>query len=690
MSDLKSAKRQMEKLLQAGQLREACELGEKMCETYSQDADVWYLKGMAEAQSNAFDAAAQSFGRVLALAPDDAVTHYNLARIHRAQGRVDEAIASYREALRVQPNLPEAHNNLADLLREHMQIEEAETHYREALRQKPGFPEAWYGLGLVLEVRHDLAGARQAYEQALQRRPRFAEAHNNLGTVLKRLGDLAGAQAACLQAIECKPDFAEAWNNLGELRREQGEFAQAERHFRRAMEINPALVLAYVNMANTQRRLEDYAAAHATLERALKIAADDPLVHMACGNLAKDTGAYEDALNRFDRVLALRPQYAHAHFNRAVTLQWLGRMEEARAAFREALKYKPDYGEAYRLLEWGRSLDESVDDDIAAMEQLWNSPETGEEDRMHLAFALGKVAEGEGDYDAAFRFFSAGNQARRARIHYDIEHDVAEFERLMAVFSAEFFAARDGWGSTDATPIVIVGMPRSGTSLVEQILASHPRVAGGGELHDLLRTVRETLPSLRSNNFPEGALGLDRDAFTKLGEAYVARLRARCGDEAEHVTDKMPANFALVGMLRVILPRARVIHCRRDPLDTCWSIYKQFFGEGQHFSYGLEELGRYYRLYQRLMAHWAKVLPGYMLEFDYETLVNDQEDATRRLLEFCGLEWDKRCLEFHRTDRAVKTASVTQVRRPMYASSVGIAKRYGDRLTPLIKALEKT
>ena len=588
MTDLKSTKRKLEKLLQNGHLQEARRLGGRLCAAHPRDADAWYLKGMAEAQSNALEAAVESFGRVLALAPNDAVTHYNLARIHRLQGRIEEAVAGYRATLRLQPNIPEAHNN------------------------------------------------------------------------------------------------------LGELLREQGDYTQAEQHFRRAVEFNPKFVPAYLNLANTQRQQEDYAAARATLDRALAIAANDADVYMTYGNVAKDEGAHEEALGHFERAVALRPDYAQAHFNCAVTLQELGRLDEARTAFREALKFKPDYGEAYRQLAWGRARDPERTADVAAMERLWNAPETEEEDRMHLAFGLGKVAEDTGDFDDAFRYFSAGNRFKRARIRYDISRDTDRTERLMAVFNADFFAARGDWGCMDATPIVIVGMPRSGTSLAEQILASHPRVAGAGELRDLERVVKRTLPGLRRDNFPEGALGLDRDAFAKLGEAYVERLRAHGGPDVAHVTDKMPGNFALLGMLRVMLPRAHVIHCRRNALDTCWSIYKQFFGEGQRFAYDLEELGRYHRLYQRLMAHWATVLPGYMLEFDYESVIADLEGATRRLLEFCGLEWDDRCLDFHRTERVVKTASVAQVRRPVYSSSVGIGEKYAAHLGPLIKALEGT
>jgi len=586
MSDLKTSKRKIEQLLNAGRLQEARRLGERLCASHPGDADAWYLKGMAEAQSNAYDAAVRSFERVLALAPNDAVTHYNLARIHRAQGRFEEAVAGYRAALRVQPDIAEAHNN------------------------------------------------------------------------------------------------------LGELLREQGDYGQAEGHFRRALEINPKFIAAYLNLANTQRQKEDYAAARTVLDRALAIAANDADVHMTYGNVAKDEGVHEEALRHFERAVALRPEYAQANFNCAVTLQELGRLEEARAAFRAALKFKPDYGEAYRQLAWGRTGDAERAADVAAMERLWNAPGTDEEDRMHLAFGLGKVAEDNGDFEEAFHYFAAGNRLKRAHIRYDITRDADRTERLMAVFNAEFFAARGEWGCADATPIVIVGMPRSGTSLAEQILASHPRVAGAGELRDLERVVQRTLPGLRRDNFPEGVLGLDRDAFTKLGETYVARLRAHGGEDVAHVTDKMPGNFALLGMLRVMLPRARVIHCRRNALDTCWSIYKQFFGEGQRFAYDLEELGHYYRLYQRLMNHWATVLPGYVLEFDYESIIADLEGATRRLLEFCGLEWDERCLDFHRTERVVKTASVAQVRRPVYSSSVGIGEKYAPYLGPLIKALE--
>jgi len=298
MPDIKAAKRQLEQLLQNGFLQQARERGSQLCSSHSWDADVWYLKGMAEAQLNALDEAVESLGRVLLLAPNDAVTHYNLARIRRAQGRVDEAVANYREALRIQPNLPEAHNNLAELLHEQMQIEEAETHYREALRLKSGFPEAWYGLGLVLEARRDLAGAREAYKQALQRRPEFAEAYNNLGNVLKQLGDNYDALRAYEQAVEIDPQLTVARRNVALLLQESGRPLEAAAAYQKVLEVQPDLAEA----------------------------------HYGLGNALKDMGVAAGALACYARALELHPNYAEARWAQAMSQLPLVAHDEAEIA----------------------------------------------------------------------------------------------------------------------------------------------------------------------------------------------------------------------------------------------------------------------------------------------------------------------------------------------------------------------
>jgi hypothetical protein len=302
-----------------------------------------------------------------------------------------------------------------------------------------------------------------------------------------------------------------------------------------------------------------------------------------------------------------------------------------------------------------------------------------------LHFALGRTAGKAGADAAAFGHFAAGNRLKRATLDYDGAATGDNFARAAAAFDAAFFARHQGAGDASALPIVIVGMPRSGTTLVEQILASHPEVHGAGELPEL-GALATALAARTGGRYPECASAADAAAWGELGADYAAALAALAPDKAR-VCDKLPGNFSRLGLLRAMAPNAAIIHCRRDPLDTCYSCYSQLFAEGQPFAYEQTELGLYYREYEALMAHWHAVLPGRILEVRYEDVVGDLEGQARRLLEHCGLEWDPRCLEFHTTRRTVRTASLVQVRQPIYSSSIGRWRRHEKELAPLIEAL---
>ena len=638
---------------------------------------------------------------------------------HR-EGRRAEAEAVYRDILARAPGHTHATHLLGMLVQRRGDAEEALELLRRAVELQPNEPNYHFGLAITLSTQAHWPEAIAAYREALRLRPQWPEAWMNLGSALKAHGAMDEAQSAFRQAVVLKPDLADAWHRLAVSQESVGRYEAALESHQRALALQPARADFHVALGNTCRAMRRYDAANAAYGEALRVDPDnavayhargrmeyergdldaartafmhaarlrpgDAAIHLDLGVVARELGEHKSALAHYNRALQINPDDARAHYYRGVALQELGQLTEARAAYRAALELKPDYTEVFRALVWHQRYAER-DVEVESMERLWKRQTLDDERRIPLAFALGKVCEDLGEYDAAFAYFETGNRLKRATYRYDVAEEAAYVERLMAVFDAEFFAARDDWGSADETPIVICGMPRSGTTLAEQILASHPEVAGVGEVQDLPNAVWRTLPALGRENFPEGARGLAREDFARLGEAYVNRLRGHVGPAPARICDKLPGNFFQLGMLRVMLPRARVIHCRRNALDTCWSIYKQLFAGRQYFAYDLAELGRYYRIYERLMAHWAAVLPGHMLEFDYEAVVEDQEAATRRLLEYCGLDWDPRCLTFHKTDRAVKTASLSQVRRPVYGSSVGIGEKYANHLGPLIEAL---
>jgi len=305
---------------------------------------------------------------------------------------------------------------------------------------------------------------------------------------------------------------------------------------------------------------------------------------------------------------------------------------------------------------------------------------------MHLGFGLAKAHEDLGHYEKSFAYLLEANTLKRRSFKFDMEDAERRFRHLTELFEPSLYARLQGSGSPDQTPIFIVGMPRSGTTLVEQILSSHPQVQGAGELPWLKEIIENAFGAIDDDAFYDRVREADIETFSRIGAGYAGRLRER-SDGAAFVTDKMPFNFQFVGMINLVLPKAKIVHCRRDPLDTCLSIFKNYFSEGNHFAYDMGELGRFYNLYRGVMAHWETVLPGRVFDIGYEDLVSDQETGSRALLEYCGLEWDDACLAFHKTDRTVVTNSSAQVRKPIYRDSVRSWKRYEDQLAPLIEAL---
>jgi tetratricopeptide (TPR) repeat protein len=368
-----------------------------------------------------------------------------------------------------------------------------------------------------------------------------------------------------------------------------------------------------------------------------------------------------------------------AEDNRGLLLRESGRFEEATAAFRKALGAAPGYCRSWRhLVELKRFSPD--DPDLARMESLYGDVRLPTNERLHLCFALGKAYDDAGNPDRAFAHYQEGNAIKRRNLDPELAREAEELRKLREIFPPDFLEASDG-DTSPGLPVFVLGMPRSGTSLVEQILASHPKVHGAGELMLLRRLVRG-LPG----GFPENLAGLDDGELRRLGEDYLAGLRP-LAPGAARITDKMPRNFQLIGLIHRILPHARIVHCRRNPLDTCLSCYTRLFRNGQAFSYDLAELGQYYRLYDELMAHWRAVLPGRLLEIDYEAVVADPKPQVEALLAHCGLDWDARCLVPHENQRAVRTASAAQVRRPLYGSSVARWRRFEAHLAPLIEAL---
>ena len=588
--------------------------------------------------------------------------HNNLGIALHAQGRRNEAKAAYRQAIALKPDCLEAYNNLGNTLRDEGAFEEAATAYRQALAFRPDWAEAWYNLAGALENGGHPEDAIAAYRQALTLKPTFAEAYNNLGTLLKTRKQLDEATRCFQRALAINPHYAEAHNNLGNALRDWGQRTEAVAHYRQAVALRPDYAEVHNNLGALLQDLGLTDQALDAYQQALRFRPDYADVYYNLGVALQDRGLLEAAVAHYQRAIAIQPNFAEAYNNLGNTLKDQGAFALAAEQYQQAIALRPQFAEAHFNRAELKTF--RVDDpDIAVLEALIADRTSLTDHQVpFLHFALAKAWEEAGEPVRAFQHLLTGNALKRQQVIYDEVADQALFQRVIAAFGPERFQQSGVVGEPSATPIFVLGMPRSGSSLIEQCLASHPAIHGGGEL--------PTLATVAGADYPEIIQTLDGPALRRLGAAYLARLPMLPIGKTR-IIDKMPYNFLYVGLIRLILPNARIIHTVRDPVETCVSCFSKLFPTGQLYSYDLGELGRYYRGYHALMAHWRASLPDdAMLDVSYEAVVEDFETQMRRVIAYCGLPWDDQCLEFHRTQRPVRTASAVQVRQPLFRTSL--------------------
>ncbi|MHB0925792.1 MAG: tetratricopeptide repeat protein [Gallionellaceae bacterium] len=677
---------QLAALFNAGHHAELESRMHSLLERYPDSGFAWKLLGVT-LQMQGKDSL-PALRKATELLPDDADAHYNQGNTLMGLGRLDEAETSYRRALQIRPDDVDAHYNLGNTLRSLGRLGEAESSYRRALQIRPDFAEVHGNLGNVMLEQGRLDEAEADYRRALQAKPGYVVAHYNLGNILHELGRLDEAEASYRRALQIRPDFAEAHCNLGKALHDHGHLPEAEASYRRALQINPNYAEVHSNLGNTLHDLDCLPEAEASYRRALQIRPDYAEVHSNLGNTLRDLGRQDEAEASYRKALQINPDYAEAHCNLGNILLELGRMDEAETSLCRALEIKPDFVKARLSLALARKV-KADDENLAALIAVEEAARCGttplpDEEAMFMHFALGKSYDDIGDYDKAFPHFIEGCKLKRATFKHDPSKTVQFFTDLMRNFDAAAIDRLRGGGDPSCFPIFILGMPRSGTTLTEQIIASHPEVHGAGELRDL-STI--TWCSIDGVTFPDSVRLLDQARLTAWGAEYIGGLQ-RLAPDARRITDKMPENFFAVGLIHLMLPNAKIIHVNRNPVDTCLSCFTKLFDHKHEHTYELAELGRYYADYTRLMEHWRKVLPaGAFLDVRYEDIVADQEAQSRRLIEYCGLEWSDACLDFHKNKRAVRTASVTQVRQPIYKSSVERWRPYEKFLGPLFDAL---
>jgi len=531
------------------------------------------------------------------------------------------------------------------------ELQAAEKGYRQVLQVNPRQSDALHLLGVIAQQvgRHD--AAIDCISRAIAENSRVAAFHGNLGTAYDSAGRFDEAIASYRRAIELDPAYADGHHNLGIILKQLEKFDEAAGCFRRVIQLQPDFVDAHNNLGAVLAKQDQFSAAESALLRALELAPNHAEAHRNLGNLRSQQGRHDEAVAHLQRALEINPGYASA----MTTL----------AGFKR-------YSEADR-------------DEIKRLEEVSSGKQIPREDACNIHFALGKMYDDIGRWDDAFEHYRVAN--RLSDRHFNRESVVTGTDALIAANTPALFSAKANLGRRSDLPVFVVGMPRSGTSLVEQILASHGSVFGAGELTEL-GAIASALPSEvgSGRRDPSCLSRITGDCAKALADRYLDNLR-QLDAEAIRIVDKMPTNFWHLGLVAVLLPDAKIVHCRRHPLDVCLSCYFQSFSSRIDYAYDLRNLGAYYRQYERLMAHWRAVLPLEIFDVDYSQLVSHQEAVTRRLLDFCELQWDADCLEFHANKRVVHTASSWQVRQPIYTRSVDRWRHYEKHLGPLKEAL---
>jgi tetratricopeptide (TPR) repeat protein len=646
-------------LFNAGHYAELEHQAHLLVERYPDSGIAWKVLGAAlQLQGKN---ALSSLRKATALLPDDAEAHYNLGVTLKNLGQLDDAVASYRRSLEIKPDYAGAHCNLGVALQELGRLDDAAASYRLALKIKPDFADAHYNLGVVLQSLGQLDDAVASCRRTLEIKPEFAQAHYNLGNALQNLGQLDVAVVSYRRALEINPDYVDVHNNLGNALSNLNRLDEAVACYRRVLEINP-------NLAE---------------------------VHSNLGAALQDLGQLESAAESYRRALEINPDFADAHSNLGGVLMELGKADEAEKSFNKAIELAPDNA---------RSLSAALlyipyrqdDHRFNQLEIVYARRESLLlKERITLNFAMGKAMESVGQYDRSFSAYEEGNRLYHMRHPFDEAEAEHFLENSCNIFTADLLKKCAVLSGTlppiqdKRVPIFIVGMLRSGSTLIEQILASHPDIYGAGELPTFDEIAKKAEILLRDSTNEETAML----ALRQLGQEYLDRVW-KLAPDARYITDKMLGNYQYLGLIHLMLPNAKIVHSMRDPIDTCFSCYATRFTFENEYSYDLGTMGRHYLRYEKLMQHWQNALPaGRILDVRYEDVVADIECESRRLLDFIGLPWDPACLKFHESRRAIRTASVTQVRKPIYSSSVARWKHFEKHLGPLLHflvAAEKT
>jgi len=631
----------------------------KLCaeglKNYPADANLMCLSARANLALRKFPEAMKLLENAIRRYPDFATAHETLGDLQMVQGHAESGRKAYEQAMRLDPARLAIHDKIDRAKQLEVKVNEALQAQREkGPAQKVMAFEKEIAEAREYERSEDPKSGEAIYRRILTQDPNHVEAARLLARIAANKKRFSDAETLLLQVVKNAPDYARAWVDLSNAQNEMGKFEESFKSAKRVLELVPQQAESHLLYASAIGMIGDHEAAIVACERALEIKPDKPGTMCSLGHHLKTVGRQDDSI----------------------------------ASYRRCIQVKPDHAEAYWSLANLKTF-RFEDAEVTAMVSLLEKNELADESRAQIHNALGLEYEGRKDYDRAFENFEKGNIVQRKLESYDPVDTESNYDRTIALMDDDFLHKNAGVDESDITPIFIVGLPRSGSTLIEQILASHSQVDATHELGDLSRVVQSVhrKSKKKGEKFPNTLADIGRDDWADIGEEYLRRT-AIFRDEAPYFVDKYPNNFMFAGFLKLAIPNARIIDARRHPLDSCFGTYKQLFASGQPFSYDMTEIGEYYLQYRRLMDHWHEVLPGFVLDVQYEDVVADLESQVRRILDFCGLPFEEACLRFHETERAVKTASSEQVRQPIYSSSVNLWRNYEEHLETLVHILK--
>jgi tetratricopeptide (TPR) repeat protein len=600
------------------------------------------------------------------------------------QEKVADAVETLERVVAASPNFWHARADLARAYRREGRLEQARAELQRVVAAAPALEIAWLAYGDVLVDLEKYPDARVAYDRSRACDPHARRIEEATAALVAE--DRKTAESIFRDILKMDAAHVAAVCGLAAISLSASRPNDALRLLRHALKQSAHLPLIWRGLCQALTDLNQLPEAEKAVRYLLKIEPENSQNWVTLGNVCTRMMRQPEALAAFEEAARLNPSEVRLQLSIGHLYKTLGQRGACEEAYRTCLVLDPTMGEAYNGLAELKNYVFS-DAEVAAMLGLLKGEGGDDKDQAQLHFALGRAFEHRKDYATAFEHYAVGNMRRRKTVSFDIAKFEAKSQRVAETFDAAFFAERPHVGWDDPAPIFIVGLPRSGSTLVEQILASHSRVEGTFELPNVLTIVRELdQTEAGRDGYPEQVLRLPPPLFAKLGERYLYETAPMRNGRA-HFIDKMPNNFSHVGLIHGMLPKAVIVDVRRHPMDSCFSSYKQYFAEGQSFSYDLEDLGRYYGCYLKLMDHWDRVLPGKVLQVSYEDLVRNPEANIRRLLQHCGLDFEPACLAFHETKRPVRTASAEQVRQPLYSSGVGYWRNFAAQLEPLRRAL---